>query len=155
MGHQLYIPLYCNRWGMARGILSPYLFAVYLDGLSDHLGSARVGCTVGYIWLWIIQYLLMIYACSTPVGLLADANVFWIFVVTMLLNTKSLLIVRKQLMFFCPKQYKQPAPSNVFLNGVRESLVSWLSRIVDSPPVYNQPCVKAQKIFHFFIVYIL
>ena len=29
------------------GVLSPYLFAVYLDELSTQLGSARVGCTVG------------------------------------------------------------------------------------------------------------
>jgi len=28
------------------GVLSPYLFAVYLDELSVQLGSARVGCTV-------------------------------------------------------------------------------------------------------------
>jgi len=27
-------------------VLSAYLFAVYLDKLSDHLGSARVGCSV-------------------------------------------------------------------------------------------------------------
>ena len=29
------------------GVLSPYLFAVYLDELSIQLGSARVRCTVG------------------------------------------------------------------------------------------------------------
>jgi len=29
------------------GVLSSYLLAVYLDELSDQLGSARVGCTVG------------------------------------------------------------------------------------------------------------
>ena len=29
------------------GVLSPYLFAVYLDELSNQLGSAKVGCTVG------------------------------------------------------------------------------------------------------------
>jgi len=29
------------------GVLSPYLFAVYLDELSIQLGSARMGCTVG------------------------------------------------------------------------------------------------------------
>ena len=28
------------------GVLSPYLFAVYLDELSIQLGSVRVGCTV-------------------------------------------------------------------------------------------------------------
>jgi len=31
------------------GVLSPYLFAVYLDNFSDQLGSARVGCTVGNV----------------------------------------------------------------------------------------------------------
>jgi len=47
MGYQLLIPLYCNQWGKARGVLSPYLFAVYLDEFSIQLGSARVACTVG------------------------------------------------------------------------------------------------------------
>jgi len=42
MGHQLFIPLYCNE----RRVLNPYIFAVNLDELSDQLGSARVGCTV-------------------------------------------------------------------------------------------------------------
>jgi len=77
------------------GVLSPYLFAVYSDELSIQLGSARVGCTVG-IWLWIICLLTM-RVCSAPV--LVACSVFWIFVVTMLLNTKSLLIATKQLVF--------------------------------------------------------
>ena len=46
MGYQLLIPLYCNQRRKARGVLSPYLLAVYLDELSIQLGSARVGCTV-------------------------------------------------------------------------------------------------------------
>jgi len=46
MGYQLFIPLYCNEWSEARGVLKPYLFAVYQDELLDQLGSARVGCTV-------------------------------------------------------------------------------------------------------------
>jgi len=33
-------------------------------------------------------------------------------------NTKSLLIATIGVLF-CPKRYKQPSPSNVFLNGVR------------------------------------
>jgi len=38
----------------------------------------------------------------------------------MLLNTKSLLIENKIIgVLFCPRMYKQSAPSNVFLNGVR------------------------------------
>jgi len=36
----------------------------------------------------------------------------------MLLNMKSLLIATKQLVFFFAEKDKQPAPSNVFLNGV-------------------------------------
>jgi len=38
------------------------------------------------------------YVCSDPV--LVDSNVFWISVVTMRLNTKSPLIVTKQLVLF-------------------------------------------------------
>jgi len=50
---------------------------------------------------------------------IVDSSVFWIFVVTMLLNMKSPLIVTKHLVnSFCPKKYKQPAPSNIFVNGV-------------------------------------
>ena len=47
MVYQLLIPLYCNQWVRQRGVLSPYLFVVYLDELSVQLGSARVGFTVG------------------------------------------------------------------------------------------------------------
>ena len=44
----------------------------------------------------------MIYVCSAP--LLVDCNAFWIFVVAMLLNTKSCLIVAKHLVIiFAPK----------------------------------------------------
>jgi len=42
------------------------------------------------------------YVCSAP-GLV-DPNVFWVFVVTMLLNTKSSLIVTKWLVFFFAPQ---------------------------------------------------
>jgi len=47
MGYTLLIPLYCNQWGEARGVLSSYVFALYLDVLSIQLGSARVGYTGG------------------------------------------------------------------------------------------------------------
>ena len=40
-------PFTVTNWVRQGGVLSPYLFAVYLDGLSIQLGSARVGCTVG------------------------------------------------------------------------------------------------------------
>jgi len=44
MEYQVLIPLYCNQWGKARGVMPPYLFAVYLHELSEQLGSARVVC---------------------------------------------------------------------------------------------------------------
>ena len=47
MGNQLLIPFTVTN-GVRQGVvLSPYLFAVYLDELSIQLGSARVGCAVG------------------------------------------------------------------------------------------------------------
>jgi len=60
------------------GVLSPYLFAVYLDELSIQLGSARVGCTVGNM---VVNHLNVCwrYVCSAPVSV--GCNVFWIFVV--------------------------------------------------------------------------
>jgi len=47
MGYQLLMPLYCNNGVRQGGVLSPYLFAVYLDEL-----SIQLGCTVlCKIWL--------------------------------------------------------------------------------------------------------
>jgi len=47
--------------------LSPYLFAVYLDELSNQLGSTKVGCTVLTVENVVVNhletFLLMIYAC--------------------------------------------------------------------------------------------
>jgi len=37
-------------------ILSPHLLAVYLDELSDQLGSGRVGCTVGNM---VVNHLML------------------------------------------------------------------------------------------------
>ena len=31
------------------GILSPYLFNVYMDGLSDRLNKSKVGCTINNV----------------------------------------------------------------------------------------------------------
>ena len=47
MGYQLLIPFTVTNGVRQGGVLSPYLFAVYLDELSIQVGSARVGCTVG------------------------------------------------------------------------------------------------------------
>ena len=47
MGYQLLIPFTVTNGVRQGGVLSPCLFAVYLDELSIQLGSARVGCTVG------------------------------------------------------------------------------------------------------------
>ena len=36
----------CIRWGGQAGLLSPYLFNVYVDGLSEQLKLCNVGCNV-------------------------------------------------------------------------------------------------------------
>jgi len=55
------------------GVLSPYLYAVYLDEVSDQLGSARVGCTVGNM---VVNHLIFAdnNVCSAQV--LVGCNVF-------------------------------------------------------------------------------
>jgi len=48
----------------------------------------------------------------------------------MLLKTKSIFIATKELVFICPKKYKQPAPSNVLLNGVCVQLSDKVKRLL-------------------------
>jgi len=54
------------------------------------MSCGKYGCESSNVCRW--------YVCSAPV--LVDSNVLWIFVVGMLLNTKSPLIATKQLVFF-------------------------------------------------------
>jgi len=67
----------------------------------------------------------------------------------MLLNTKSLLVVTKQLVFFfAPKKYKQPAPSNAFLNGVRVQFcdqVKYLGELLNAPLKDNDAIQRQVK----------
>jgi len=117
MGYQLLIPLYCNQWGEARGVLSPYLFAVYLDELSIQLGSARVGCTVGNMVVNHLKFADDICVFSPSIsGLQCLLNICGDYAAEheIIFNCNKRIGV-----LFCPKKYKQPAPSNVFLNGVR------------------------------------
>jgi len=99
------------------GVLSPYLFAVYLDELSIQLGTAKVGSTVGNI---VVNHLMFA----------DDICVFSVSIsgVQCLLNICGDYAAEHEITFncsktidvlFCTKKYKQPAPSNVFLNGVR------------------------------------
>ena len=119
MGYQLLIPLYCNQWGKARGSPEPilYLFAVYMDELSIQLGSANVGCTVGNMVVNHLMFANDICAFSPSINGLQC-----------LLNICGDYAAEREITFncnktigvlFCPKKYKQPAPSNAFLNGVR------------------------------------
>ena len=117
MGYQLFIPLYCNQWGKARGVLSPYLFAIYLDELSTQLGSARVGCTVGNMVVNHVKFADDICMFSPSIsGLQCLLNICGDYAPEheIIFNCNKTIGV-----LFCPKKYKQPAPSNVFLNGVR------------------------------------
>jgi len=61
--HQPLIPIYCNQWVRQVGVLSPYLFAVYLDELSDQ----PEWDALWEIWLWTIC-LLMIYVFSPSIS---------------------------------------------------------------------------------------
>jgi len=99
------------------GVLSSYLFAVYLDQLSIQLGSARVGCIVGNM---VVNHLIFA----------EDICVFSpnISGLQCLLNIAGDYAAEHEIAFncnetigvlFCLKKYTQPAPSNVFLNGVR------------------------------------
>ena len=53
-----------------------------------------------------------LYVCSAPV--LVGCNVFWIFVLIMLLNTKSFLIVTKQLGFLFAQKSINNLPHQMF-----------------------------------------
>jgi len=70
MGHQLFIPYTVTNRVRQERVLSPYLFAVYLDELSEQLDSAKGGCTVGDM---VVNHLMFADVCSAPV--LVDSNV--------------------------------------------------------------------------------
>jgi len=99
------------------GVLSPYLFAVYLDKLSIQLGSARVRWTVGNM---VVNHLMFADdICVFSPSICGQQC---------LLNICGDYAAEHQITFncnktigvlFCPKKYKQRAPSNVFLSGVR------------------------------------
>ena len=104
--------------GVRQGrVLGPYLFAVYLDELSIQLGSARVGCTVGNMVVNHLKFADDICVFSPSIsGLQCLLNICGDYVAEheIIFNCNKTIGV-----LFSPKKYKQPAPSNVFLNGVR------------------------------------
>ena len=117
MGYQLLIPFTVTIGVRQGGVLSPYLFAVYLDELSNQLGSARVGCTVGNM---VVNHLIFaddvcVFSPSIS-GLQCLLNICVDYVAEheITFNCNKTIGV-----LFCPKKYKQPSPSNVFPNGVR------------------------------------
>ena len=88
------------------GVLSPYLFAVYLDELSIHLGSARVGCTVGNMVVNHLTFADDICVFSPSIsGLQCLLNICGDYAaeheITFDCN-KTIGVL------FCPKKYKQP-----------------------------------------------
>ena len=87
--------LYCDPFTVTSGVikqggvLSSYLFAVYLDEFSEQLGSTRTACTMENMF---VNHLISAdcICLFNPSIILVDSktNVFWRFVVTMLMNTK-------------------------------------------------------------------
>jgi len=99
------------------GVLSQYLFPFYLDEFSIQLGSARVGRTVGNMVVNHLMFADDICVFSPSInGLQCLLNICGDYAA----EHENTFNCNKTIgFFFCPKMYKQPAPSNVFLNGVR------------------------------------
>ena len=93
--------------GVRQGrVLSPYLFAVYLNELSIQLGSARVGCSVRNM---VVNHLLFaddicVFSPSIS-GLQCLLNIYGDYAAEheIIFNCKKTTGV-----LFCPKKYKQP-----------------------------------------------
>ena len=88
------------------GVLSRYLFAVYLDELSIQLGSARVGCTVGNMVVNHLKFADDICVFSPSIsGLQCLLNIYGDYAAEheIIFNCKKTTGV-----LFCPKKYKQP-----------------------------------------------
>ena len=94
------------------GVLSPYLFAVYLDELSIQLGSARVGWTVGNMVVNHLMFADDICAFSHSIsGLQCLLNICGDYAAEheITFNCNKTIGV-----LFCPKTYKQPAHQMFF-----------------------------------------
>jgi len=97
------------------GVLSPYLFAVYLDEFSEQLGSVRMGCIVGNT---VVNHLMFagdisVFSPSISGLLLQDICSDYAAEHEIAFNCNKTIGV-----LFCLKKYTQPTPSNIFLNGV-------------------------------------
>ena len=109
----------CNQWGKARGSHEPIRicclpgWTLNPAGLNqDGMHFWKYSCESSNVCWWYSQCVL-----SPSIGGLQC-----------LLNICGDYAVEHEIIFncnktigvlFCPKKYKQPAPSNVFLNGVR------------------------------------
>jgi len=92
------------------------MFALYLDELSIQLGLARVGCTVGNMVVNHLMFADDICVFSPSISGLQCLLIFGDYTAEheITFNCNKTIGV-----LFCPKKYKQPSPSNVFLNSVR------------------------------------
>ena len=87
-------------------MLSPYLLAVYLDELSDQLGSARVGCTVRNMVVNRLMLVDDIYVFSPSVtGLQCLLKVCGDYAA----ERESIFNCNKNWLFL-PQKNKQPSP---------------------------------------------
>jgi len=116
MGHSLFILLYFKQWVRQGGVLSAYLYAVYFDELSEHLHSARVGCTVRNMVVNHVTFaddLCVFSPCISELQRLLNVCRDYAAEHEIAFSQQTIRVL------FCPQKYKQPAPSNVFLNGIR------------------------------------
>ena len=114
-----FFTLYYDQWGKARGSSKPIFICClpWWTLRTAAFSSARVGCTVGNMIVNHQTFADDICVFSRSISELQR-----------LLHICGDYAAEHEITFnckkttdvlFCPKNYKQPAPSNVFLNGVR------------------------------------
>ena len=104
-----------------RNVLSPFLFAVYLDGLLVELSKSGVGCHWGSSFAGGFSYaddVVLLTPCAS--ALRTMLNICSSFVVSHKLEFNSM---KTQLMcFHCPSVH--PITADIYLNNIKLSFVS-------------------------------
>ena len=112
---------FCVSNGVRQGsVLSPFLFAVYLDGLLVELSKSGVGCHWGSNFAGAFSYaddVVLLAPCAS--ALRTMLNICSLFAVSHKLEFNSM---KTQLMcFYCPSVY--PITADIYLNNIKLSFV--------------------------------